>query len=352
MDGSVTTMAGDPVLPADPARAEEYKNMSPNVAKWMLPDGGIVGALPVSWDGAGGNTGGGTGDGVEVRPTIYNATCSSIATAFTKVLRDLPDGYVPHKGDIIFVNFLTHNNEVACYFQILGSTKIFDIYLNGSETNLTASAWRMNSVCPFYFDGSKFHQIGSLRIVDDDTTNVSNIALTGTRIKVSSARTINYYMIVLERTDGTFDSPLTSKTSTDTAPVNANTDFKVDGLIWYRNASSGGVWAAGSTQIADANCASQCVADQNIFNIGFNGSAHLKSYNWIYLVGIPQDDPMVYRLDPGSFTSWYTTEKPTTEDGKVYIRFGYYSALNIVTLFQDHPAYWFKNGYFRPYLTT
>ena len=67
------------------------------------------------------------------------------------------------------------------------------------------------------------------------------------------------------------------------------------------------------------------------------------------LVGIPQTNPMVYRLDATSFTSWYTTTKPTTDDGKVYIRLGYLSGLAAFSLFADHPVFWFKNGYFRPY---
>ena len=60
---------------------------------------------------------------------------------------------------------------------------------------------------------------------------------------------------------------------------------------------------------------------------------------------------MVCRLDPDSFTSWYTTDIPTTEDGKVYIQLGRYNSSTSFSLFADHPAYWFKDGAFRPYLT-
>ena len=48
MDGSVTTMAGEIILPADPDRAAEYLRRTPQAAKWLQPGGSIVDALPVS----------------------------------------------------------------------------------------------------------------------------------------------------------------------------------------------------------------------------------------------------------------------------------------------------------------
>lgn len=51
-DGSVTTMAGEVILPADPDRAKEYESRTPGVAKWLLPDGSIIEKLPVSGVGA------------------------------------------------------------------------------------------------------------------------------------------------------------------------------------------------------------------------------------------------------------------------------------------------------------
>jgi hypothetical protein len=60
---------------------------------------------------------------------------------------------------------------------------------------------------------------------------------------------------------------------------------------------------------------------------------------------------MLFRLDPTDYTNWYTTTIPTEDDGKVYIRLGYYEIGGIANLMSAHPAYWFKDGYFRPYLT-
>ena len=100
MDGSVTTMAGEPVLPADSERAALYETMSPNVAKWLLPDGSVVSDLPCSG-------GDGTGGGVEKRPALYNATCKPTGSSVDPgALNGLPDDYTPVNGDIVFAMFM------------------------------------------------------------------------------------------------------------------------------------------------------------------------------------------------------------------------------------------------------
>ena len=41
-DGSVTTIAGEELLPADPNRAKEYQTRAANADKWLHPDGSIT----------------------------------------------------------------------------------------------------------------------------------------------------------------------------------------------------------------------------------------------------------------------------------------------------------------------
>ena len=305
MDGSVTTMAGEPVLPADSERAALYETMSPNVAKWLLPDGSIVSDLLCS--------GGDGTDGVEKRPTLYNAECMTSGGYRTKELTGLPDGYKPQKGDIIMVKFLVTNTVDTNSFQLAGGTTTYTILFNGYTTNLVTSSWIRDSVFPFYFDGKYFHQLNYGRYYDSDA--VFNQPLGDFYIAVNSERPISAGQLVMERTDNTFDKALISNASTGTErQVNTSTDFKVDGLICYYS---------GANQVYNS---AKCNDDFWIqYNTGlrlqsaFNGQNHLESYRWVYLVGIPQEDPMVYRLNPASYTSWYTTGEPTTEDGKVYI---------------------------------
>ena len=46
-DGSVTTMAGEVILPADQNRAKTYEEMTPQVAKWLNFDGSVTAEIPV-----------------------------------------------------------------------------------------------------------------------------------------------------------------------------------------------------------------------------------------------------------------------------------------------------------------
>lgn len=68
-----------------------------------------------------------------------------------------------------------------------------------------------------------------------------------------------------------------------------------------------------------SSCLIQSWQQSAIVSYALNGAENLTPYNWVYLVGIPQEDPMLYKLDPTSPTSWYTTELPEEDDGKVYI---------------------------------
>ena len=70
-DGSVTTTAGDIILPADPGRAKEYTARSPHAAKWLLPGGEVVPELP-------GSGGGGIIVGDEEFTVISNLKISQI----------------------------------------------------------------------------------------------------------------------------------------------------------------------------------------------------------------------------------------------------------------------------------
>jgi len=339
-------MANDLVMPAGPAGAALYASMSPSAAKWLLPDGSIVSMLPAL---------GGAGVlGAEKRPVFYTATCETAPAIVQKNLTDLPEGYEPFAGDIIMVRFTGGTNTAAaCVFTIADDETVYPILFNGLATNTTAGAWKLNGVFPFYFDGESFNQLCYAKETDSNTTYAAmfEFNVPAMKITVNPNRAIDRYQLVLERADGTFDKTFTVAYSTSkTKAVNTATDFKVDGLMWYYATTA--ALAINAVVTGTTNYRTQTHQATNFVNYSLNGADQLTPYKWVYLVGIPQADPMVFRLDPASATSWYTTNKPTTEDGKIYIRLGYYSDGTIFSLFAEHPAYWFKNGLFRPYLTT
>ena len=317
-----------------------YNEMSPQAAKWILPDGTITHELPITV-------------GAVKRPVVYNAVCPTAAATVIKELTELPEGYTPLAGDFVMVKFTGGTNSAAaCKFQITGSEEVYNILFNGLATNTTASAWKVNGTFPFYFDGEIFQQLSYAKETDSNTTYTSffDVNVASMKMKINPTRAIDRYQLVLERTDGTFDKALTAAyATTKTKAVNTATDFKVDGLMWFYNNTT--ALAVSTTTTAATTFLNQTYQSANFISYSLNGADNLAPYSWVYLVGIPQANPMTYRLDPASVTSWYTTTKPTTDDGKVYIRLGYFSDGTIFNLFADHPAYWFKDGQFRPYLT-
>ena len=339
-DGSVTSMSGELILPPDPVRAAQYAGMSPQAAKWLLPDGRITQELPMV-------------DTAVKRPTLYNAVCPTAAATVEKDLTGLPEGYAPLTGDILMVKFTGGTNSAAaCKFTIAGSATLYNILFNGLATNTTASAWKSGGTFPFYFDGTAFQQLCYAKETDSNTTYTGffDVNLASMKMKVNASRAIDRYQLVLERADGTFDKALTAAYGTGkTKAVNTATDFKVNGLMWFYNTTT--ALAVNTTVTAATTFLSQTYQAANFISYSLNGADNLAQYSWVYLVGIPQADPLVFRLDPTNVTSWYTTTKPATDNGKVYIRLGYFSDGTIFNLFADHPAYWFKDGAFRPYLT-
>ena len=299
--------------------------------------------------GIGGGSGGDTG--TLKRPVLYNATCDTAPATVIKELKGLPDGYAPESGDIVMVLFTGGaNSAAACRFALNGME--YSILFNGLPTNTTASAWKVNGLFPFYFDGVSFNQLCYAKETDDNSQygGFFDMPITYMKLAVSANQAIDRYQLVLERADGAYEKPLVGGYSTSkTKVVNTSVDFKVDGLMWYHNATT--VIAADTVVTATANFRSQFYVAANFINYSLNGADHLTPYNWVYLVGIPQADPMAFKLDHESATSWYTTAKPSTEDGKVYIRLGYYSGGTVFHLHASHPAYWFRDGAFRPYLT-
>jgi hypothetical protein len=118
----------------------------------------------------------------------------------------------------------------------------------------------------------------------------------------------------------------------------------VDGNIFY----TGSTIQAGVISTAEVNVI--LTATEVWYNYGLNGTSHLALFSTCYLKGrINANGNFV--LDNTSFTSFYTTDVPTTDDGFVYIEFLYVgSTTSRMYMKTSHPAFWFKDGKFRPYV--
>jgi hypothetical protein len=338
-DGSVTTLAGALILPADEERAEEYVRREPNAAKWLMPDGSVASALPFS----GGSP-----------LNYYFAQTTTTASTVNKVLTGFPADYVPSEGDLVFLKYLSaQNSATSPKFSINGA--VYNILFSGIALNAVTNNWRNGSIIPFYFDGTNFHQLYLPRTVDNDTTYTTfmEVGTPALRFRMKSDRQPGTKLLMFEQADGVFDTPLVvlSGSTSKTKVIQTDIEWKVDGMIYFTiYAAVFGVTTTPSTALTNGG-RTQTYQANDIIQCSLNGADNLEKYSWVYIVGIPQINPMSYKLDPTSVTSWYTTALPTHEDGKVYIRLGYYGDSNGFFLTQEHPAYWFKDGAVRPYLT-
>jgi hypothetical protein len=145
----------------------------------------------------------------------------------------------------------------------------------------------------------------------------------------------------MEGVDGKY-YPLTLENSTGVTKTVSNADFKVGGNIVYYSSTT--VLAPDATT---TNCYSEIPTAYAGYT--FNQLTGYQAYKPIYLKGTIANG--VFKLDNSSYTSWFTQDLPTSEDGFVYIYLGYmYSTNDDLRLMQYHPMYEYKDGKVRLYV--
>lgn len=181
------------------------------------------------------------------------------------------------------------------------------------------------------------------------TYDLSLMHMTNYRINCAP---VGSFDICLQRVDGLMDRLTTVSGSTaPDKPANASADFRVDGLMLttgYIGPTSGPVTIT-SVSNQPYWTLNGYVSDY-VMSTTFNGVDHLTEASWLYLVGIPQANPSLFRLDDSTLTSWYTTVEPTAADGRVYIRIGWYSYGEKFAMHMPMKAFCFRDGAFRPYV--
>jgi hypothetical protein len=270
-----------------------------------------------------------------------NATTPSGTAA--KVLT-VDEGYTPADGDILLVIWTIANSTNAPTFNINGT--VYQIWFGGDVINSSAPGGAQftiaqNSRTLYVFQNGRFHQIGSnLKAVSD----IIGIIYAGTAGR-QFAQDVPGYNYVMEGADGKFYPLHTGGYTTEsTKPVNT-AEFKMGGLIIWVNATS--TTPAGATTSSNNRISDSVSSAWNTY--GLNGSSHLTPNRMCYLKGSINENGN-FVLDNSSFTSFYTSELPTTDDGFVYIEFIRVGTTNTrMWLPMTHDAWWFKDGQIRPY---
>ena len=179
----------------------------------------------------------------------------------------------------------------------------------------------------------------------DSDNNAYNTKLIGTNIIQVGANGIFRVTFIMQRSDGRWESIVTSSTTATTKARNTN-GFKLESLA---------VMAASYDYTENAylpngyvyNRYASTLDARYSFNVANNATYGLTQKQPVYLVGTLNPNDGLFYLD----STWWTQTLPSTEDGKLYIQvataYDYYRIANTLA---DKRIYRYKNGAVREYL--
>ncbi|MDR1644225.1 MAG: hypothetical protein LBS05_00145 [Tannerellaceae bacterium] len=268
---------------------------------------------------------------------IHNLKNETTAAGTAAKVLTVPAGYTLTTNDLVRVTWTIANTASTPTFSVSGT--VYPVWFNGAvlgQANQYSNIIAGSEIL-YLFDGAKFHQIGSNFRSQADATAIA------TTVGLTMGEAIPANRIIMEGADNKFYSLVTEPTSTTAAtkPV-ATAAFKLGGMIYWRNAAS----AIGAQNPTVFNIFSFSTA---WYDYALNGSGHLAVTRMCYLKGTVNAAGN-FVLDNSSYTSFYTTTIPTTDDGFVYIELGWVGSTTVRFYLGDvHRAFWFKDGKFRPY---
>jgi hypothetical protein len=268
---------------------------------------------------------------------IMSGTTSTAAGTAIKIVDGIQSDYKPKAGDFLALKFTVASTAASPQVSINGTS----YYLRWNNNNLTGSAnysFAVNQTILVRFDGTAYQFI---HLPDwSDTDTVSNTNLGGNNF-IAGVQ-ITKYKLCMKDINGRL-YPLSIG---DVTTATKTTSVQVFDL------SSPVLFFASSGTIAAGNKANNAFNYEFYYSSGniqyaFNGFASSDFNKQLYLVGTITGGG--FKLDQTSVTSWYTTVKPTSADGKVYLPIGYVGDnANVFNLMNTGTYMQYKNGIFAP----
>ena len=278
----------------------------------------------------------------------------------------------PTNGDIITIKIPVAGHDYGVFLSINNGTNYHPIVLNGSGRLTTH--YPVNTYITLIFESTA--SAGSMMALNGQTSS--------TRITVSGGawRVINYYdsnsdygyyqrmiypnlkagdgkihpySIIMQLANGRFASltttapnnpGTTSISPKDTGKAANTNEFRL-GPIYYMGAN---------TTYSDGNNVgtynvyayySGLIDCRYSFNLENTNGKRFTAYAPVYIVGTLSNG--MIKLDYGENIEWWTTTLPDSDNGKIYIYLGDAYDWYRITLQENHPVYWYKNGAIREY---
>jgi len=151
-DGSIKTFSGVVVAPPDASRATKYKTMDMTAAKWLMPDGSLVSALPFSGGGAANVTG--LTLGTNATLTVSDAVNATITApfgsgAFTSTYDGTGAANITTTNLVATTANVTNLNAVVANITQIKTAVAADNTLSGTPIIITVYDAASNT--PYYF---------------------------------------------------------------------------------------------------------------------------------------------------------------------------------------------------------
>lgn len=296
------------------------------------------------------------GDGTWAEPFISGSdrtpfiigTQTQVTNAFTgsaPTLNTLYDGmliryWIPYNSnglvtlELTLSDGITTTTPVNVYYT--GSTRLSDQYSNGSIINLTYRdktkiADGTTEYTGWWCDANYYQ--------DTNTDTKDQMQLNVDIKPGSDVPGIGFLML---STDNKYHPVLTTTGNTATKTISTK-EFLINAPILVNTSGS---YTTGS------NIYGHYLYTEINLDIGtiYFNTPTWQEYTYVYLKGtINVNNNFV--LDNTTYTSYLTQTLPTTEDGFVYMLFGYISTNDKFKLILHHPVYEFKNGAINLYVT-
>lgn len=270
-------------------------------------------------------------------PPIAYGTSTSAATTVEKVV-SIPEITELNAGQIIVVQ-PTITSTVANSTIKLNDFDAYPMRYSGAAitTSTDSTVWSVNYPSQFVFDGTYWVFLG--HGVDTNTTYTINYSIDAGAYKAGvGSYAITRYSLCMQKPDMTWEKvTATSATYSTGTSKSVNTRGFILGNIRYYNTTA--IVANG------ANTASNTM-NEKAATLDFRYSTNCGSTpgyatgDYVYFVGTIGADGLFY-FDT---TQWWTNALPTTNDGKLYVQIGKFLADYNVTLYENHPAYYYDGS--------
>ena len=294
---------------------------------YVKPANGIP-ATDLAGTYAGADTDGGSA--IRANGILYGAVDNtSTATAFTATVAGVTAYY--HGLQVMLKNGVA--TSAAGFTININNLGAKPVYTNMAAATAESTKFNVNYTMLFFYDEDRIAG-GCWMLYNgyDSNTNTIGYQLRTNSLTLPLATYCGRYRLLFTSADGTKLVPANADSQTSAAKTHTTSSTPIDpfGEIFYY----------GSTAVKQANesPAATVLWQQYVVTLGYsfnsaNAALTLTPWKPVYITATPQSDG-------SAVLDYFTQDRPTTNDGKIYIFLGIATAATTAEMTMKHPIYY------------